>query len=92
MFAAGNEGDIKRSTCTIGAPAIGKNALAIGATSSGETRATITNADGITASSSSTAGPGDIDTVAAFSSYGPTLDGRIKPEVVAPGDLVSARP
>lgn len=31
----------------------------------------------------------DPDTVAYFSSYGPTIDGRIKPEVVAPGDAVS---
>lgn len=30
----------------------------------------------------------DIDTMAFFSSYGPTMDGRIKPDVVAPGDQV----
>ncbi|CAM9331359.1 unnamed protein product [Scytosiphon promiscuus] len=30
----------------------------------------------------------DIDTLAFFSSYGPTTDSRIKPEVVAPGDQV----
>lgn len=28
----------------------------------------------------------DIDTVSFFSSKGPTIDGRIKPDVVAPGD------
>lgn len=28
----------------------------------------------------------DIDTVSYFSSKGPTIDGRIKPDVVAPGD------
>lgn len=33
-------------------------------------------------------GEADIDTVSYFSSSGPTLDGRIKPEVVAPGDMV----
>lgn len=33
----------------------------------------------------------DIDTLAFFSSYGPASDGRIKPEVVAPGDQVSSR-
>ena len=32
--------------------------------------------------------PADIDTVAFYSGYGPTLDKRIKPEVVAPGDRV----
>ncbi|CAN0288582.1 unnamed protein product, partial [Scytosiphon promiscuus] len=31
-----------------------------------------------------------IDTIAWFSSYGPTLDSRIKPEVVAPGDKVAS--
>lgn len=30
----------------------------------------------------------DIDTVSYFSSKGPTVDGRIKPDVVAPGDPV----
>ncbi|CAN0484691.1 unnamed protein product, partial [Laminaria digitata] len=30
-----------------------------------------------------------VDTVVAFISYGSTQDGRIKPEVVAPGDAVS---
>lgn len=28
----------------------------------------------------------DVDTVSYFSSKGPTVDGRIKPDVVAPGD------
>lgn len=28
--------------------------------------------------------------IASFSSFGPTKDGRIKPEIVAPGELVSA--
>lgn len=81
IFAAGNEGeplDPDRTSCTIGSPAIGKNALAVGATSSGSTRVTFT--DGYNAA--------DIDTVASFSSYGPTMEGRIKPEVVAPGDYV----
>lgn len=37
---------------------------------------------------SSSLNEADIDTMAFFSSYGPTLDARIKPEVVAPGDQV----
>ncbi|CAM9966840.1 unnamed protein product [Scytosiphon promiscuus] len=36
----------------------------------------------------STLNQADMNTVAFFSSYGPTLDGRIKPDVVAPGDQV----
>lgn len=90
IFAAGNSGNIDdgRTVCTIGSPAIAKNVLAVGATSSGETRLTTTGADGNTIDG--TNGYADVDTVAAFSSYGPTQDGRIKPDVVAPGDAVSA--
>lgn len=78
IFAAGNEGDLYRSSCTMGSPAIAKNILAVGATSSGSTHLSATEADG----------GADIDTIAYFSSYGPTVEGRIKPEVVAPGDYV----
>ena len=69
-------------------PAIGKNVLAVGATSSGEAHLTSTGADGDVADG--TNGYADVDTIAVFSSYGPTQDGRIKPEVVAPGDAVGA--
>lgn len=90
IFAAGNDGTINdgRSVCTINSPAIAKNILAVGATSSGESRVTSTALDGTPADG--TNGFADIDTVASFSSYGPTQDNRIKPEIVAPGDLVSA--
>lgn len=67
-------------------PATAKNVLAVGATVSGNTRF---NVEGIIY-------PGndepDIDTVTFFSSFGPTSDGRIKPEVVAPGDMVRCAP
>ncbi|CAM9790716.1 unnamed protein product, partial [Ectocarpus fasciculatus] len=76
IFAAGNDGEIERSTCTIHTPAIGKNSLAIGASTSGDTRVI------------TTVGGTGIDTVAGFSSWGFTTDDRIKPEVVAPGDQV----
>lgn len=86
IFAAGNDGDFGDS-CTMGSPALAKNILAVGATVAGPGRLTFTGedgelGDGITFSQ-------DIDTVAYFSSYGPTEDGRIKPEVMAPGDVVS---
>lgn len=76
IFAAGNDGENEYgAVCTIGSPALAKNVLAVGATSTGEARL---NTDGIY----------DIDHVASFSSWGFTTDGRIKPEVVAPGDMV----
>lgn len=71
----------------MGSPAIAKNVLAVGASTSGPGRLTITGDDGDAGDGTNRAQ--DIDTMAYFSSYGPSLDGRIKPEVVAPGDLVS---
>ena len=32
----------------------------------------------------------DFNSVATFSAYGPTLDGRVKPDLVAPGIVISA--
>ncbi|CAM9548318.1 unnamed protein product, partial [Hapterophycus canaliculatus] len=82
IFAAGNLGDYYRPSCTIISPAIAKNVLAVGATVSGETRfSATTNVFPETANVS-------MDTIASFSSYGPTLDGRVKPEVLAPGDMI----
>lgn len=83
IFAAGNHGDeTERSSCTIISPGIAKNVLAVGSTTSGSTRFSVTGALFPDVDSS------DTDTVAYFSSYGPTNDGRIKPEVMAPGDMV----
>lgn len=86
VFAAGNSGDLERN-CTVGTPATSKNVLSVGASSSGETRLTSTGADG--EARNDTNGSADLDTVAVFSSYGPTKDNRIKPEILAPGDAVS---
>eukprot|EP00904_Undaria_pinnatifida_P000092 jgi/Undpi1/10083/HiC_scaffold_28.g12537.m1 len=84
IFAVGNEGaTVDGRPCTANSPSIAKNILAVGATSTGETRLSTTGPDG---------GFADVDTVADFSSYGPTRDNRIKPEIVAPGDAIySAR-
>lgn len=75
--------------CTANSPAIAKNVLAIGASSSGQTRLTGTDYRGRAFDGEDPLA--DIDTVAVFSSYGPTQDGRIKPEVLAPGDEVTMR-
>ncbi len=86
IFAAGNIGEEVRSTCTMSSPATAKNVLAVGASTSGATRFSITAFDYPDLDTSG------IDTVAPFSSTGPTADGRIKPEVVAPGDMVRIAP
>lgn len=88
IFAAGNDGDDDSTPCTIGSPSIGKNVLAVGSSSSGETRYTFTNSagEGLSTFAEEAA---DIDTVSYFSSFGPSTDNRIKPEIVAPGDMVS---
>lgn len=92
LFAAGNQGDPAdpTRTCTINSPGLGKNVLTVGATSSGAARRPVTGDDGEPTSDYG-GGDSDIDTIAYFSSYGFTTDGRIKPEVVAPGDQVRWR-
>ena len=92
LFAAGNDGvynDTDRERCTIYSPGGGKNVIAIGASSSGETRRPYTDEDREHLDVEDVDSvPRDIDSIAYFSSYGLMADGRIKPEVVAPGDLV----
>ena len=87
IFAAGNEGE-SDGTCSIGSPAVAKNVLTVGASSSGETRWSGTADDGTHFDYPPGQTVSDIDTVAYFSSFGPTYDNRIKPEIVAPGDRV----
>ena len=62
------------SGCSIAAPAVSKNSLAVGSSMSGETRLS----------------PGGLDDVSDFSARGPTSDGRIKPDILAPGHFVSS--
>jgi subtilisin family serine protease len=61
---------------TVGSPGTAKNALTVGASETSRP-ALGSYAD-------------DIDEIAAFSSRGPTADGRIKPEVVAPGTWIAS--
>lgn len=75
VFAAGNDGS---GSGTVSPPSTAKNVLAVGA--SENYRMTGTDGCGI--------GNSDADhfnDVVSFSSRGPVLDGRLKPEVVAPG-------
>ncbi|QQE76304.1 S8 family serine peptidase [Brevibacillus composti] len=77
LVAAGNAG--YEGYETIGSPATAKNVIAVGATENDRPRIGGEEAD-------------DPDAVADFSSRGPTIDGRLKPDLVAPGSyILSAR-
>ncbi|MBN1246119.1 MAG: S8 family serine peptidase [Anaerolineae bacterium] len=78
VFAAGNSGS---SPNTIGSPANAKNIITVGAAES--YRPTWTDGCGISAAAANNA-----NDIASFSSRGPTDDGRVKPELVAPGTHV----
>ncbi|KAF0701374.1 hypothetical protein As57867_008125, partial [Aphanomyces stellatus] len=79
VIAAGNAGESGERT--ISSPAGAKNVLTVGA--SLNTIESLSEKYNCT----SVYNP---DTVAAFSSQGPTSDGRIKPEVVAPGQIITS--
>ena len=76
-FSAGNAGSASQ---TMDSPASGKNVIATGA--SQNVTATLAATYGLYAD-----GP---DTMADFSSRGPCEDGRIKPDVVAPGSWIAS--
>lgn len=76
VFAAGNAGN--RGANTTGSPANAKNVITVGA--SENYRPTWTDGCGIGPSAADNA-----NDIAAFSSRGPTDDGRVKPDLVAPG-------
>lgn len=75
LFAAGNQGP---NSTTTGSPANAKNVITVGA--SENYRPVDTDGCGI-----GPVGANDSNDIASFSSRGPTDDGRIKPDIVAPG-------
>jgi hypothetical protein len=78
LFAAGNDGEYGSAT-TVTSPSQAKNALIVGASETGRfpTSPDMNN---------------NPSYVASFSSSGPTSDGRIKPDLVAPGySIISAK-
>ena len=89
VFSAGNSGTAPN---TVGAPATAKNVLSVGATENVRSFATANGGN----SSNGNDGCNHPDTeansasdLAAFSSRGPCQDGRVKPDLVAPGVHVS---
>ena len=88
IFAAGNDGPYASS---IDAPSTNKNGIAVGASLNDYNSWLLyggsdTNSDtsDSTATSGSTVFTGN--SAAFFSSQGPTADGRLKPDVMAPGN------
>jgi hypothetical protein len=79
VFAAGNAG---AGAGTVGAPGSAKNVLTVGAAEN--VQATGTDGCGLTDSGANSA-----NDIIFFSSRGPCADGRLKPEIVAPGTHVS---
>lgn len=80
VFSAGNAGP---GAQTIGSPGSGKNVITVGAA---ENVHPFGGSDG---SGISDTGANSANDMISFSSRGPTSDGRIKPEIVAPGTHVT---
>jgi subtilisin-like proprotein convertase family protein len=81
VFAAGNDGDSGYGTVT--PPGTAKNVISVGAS---ENVRPIGGSDGCAVPDS---GADDAHDIIDFSSRGPTNDGRLKPDVVAPGTHVT---
>jgi len=77
IFSAGNSGP---GASTLTSPKAAKNIVVVGNSYNYRPNDT----DGCTAN------PGNIDTLASSSSRGPTGDGRIKPDVTAPGTVIAS--
>ena len=88
LFAAGNDGvdispsDGERDEDSLGSPATGKNVITVGA--SENDRPTFETALGTYTSSNTD----NISGLTSFSSRGPTDDGRLKPDIAAPGSWI----
>jgi subtilisin family serine protease len=81
LFAAGNDGDHDRNGQTnygtVSTPGTAKNAITVGASQNNRPAKQMGD---------------NIKGMASFSSRGPTADGRVKPDIVAPGTwILSAR-
>ena len=78
-FAAGNDAAISVSKAQVGAEAAAKNCITIGASESDRQKSPVGDSNPL---------GGNSMHVADFSSRGPTKEGRVKPDVVAPGTSI----
>jgi len=95
LVAAGNDGDCHTSYNTVGAPATAKNCIAVGATMNSNVSWSLFQDDDELYTTFGTTNNGKYfneDSMAYFSSVGPTADKRIKPDVSVPGYyIISAK-
>ncbi len=80
IFSAGNSGS---GVTTITAPGTAKNVLTVGATQSTRDPLIVDRCGHVSSNNA--------DDIATFSSRGPTQDGRIKPDLMAPGVHIQAQ-
>jgi subtilisin-like proprotein convertase family protein len=80
LFAAGNQGP---SASSVGSPGTAKNVITVGAA---ENARAFGGNDGCGAGDD---GADNANDIAGFSSRGPTMDGRQKPDIVAPGTHIT---
>lgn len=85
LYAAGNDGEDGNSY-TLGPPSAAKNSFGVGAASAPRA----SRAEGSASFSPNGFLYNNISTMASFSGTGPTKDGRIKPDICAPGYIFSA--
>ncbi len=81
VFSAGNDGS---DLSTLSSPHTAKNILTVGASENFRPSTCLSNEQALCGGSAD-----DVDAVARWSSRGPTDDGRIKPDLVAPGHVVA---
>ena len=89
VFAAGNAGP---GANTAGSPGTGKNVLTVGASENVHSHATANggnNPDGNDGCSTPDTDANSLNDIVSFSSRGPTDDGRVRPDLVAPGTHVT---
>jgi serine protease AprX len=84
VVSAGNSGP---APCTIGSPAAARNAISVGAMADPQNRPA-----SVSPTAAGDCGPIPLGGfyLACFSSRGPTADGRVKPDIAAPGVFIMA--
>ena len=80
-FAAGNDGENASNSRAVGDTSSAKNCLTVGATESSRPSNHFKY-------DPKKLSPNDITAIASFSSQGPTVEGRLKPDVMAPGTAI----